>query len=72
MLGGCMFPRMTMPPFMKTIGLGVPHGWALDGYYAILVREGTTVADVWPSIVALLAFAIGFAGLGVALFKFEK
>jgi len=72
MLGGCMFPRLVMPPFMKTLGLGVPHGWALDGYYAILVREGTTLADVAPSIAALCGFAIVFAGLGVALFRFER
>ena len=25
MLGGCMFPRLLMPPFMQTIGLAVPH-----------------------------------------------
>jgi ABC-2 type transport system permease protein len=72
MLGGCMFPRLVMPPFMKTLGLGVPHGWALDGYYAVLVREGTTVADIAPSIGALLGFAVVFAGLGVALFRFER
>ncbi|MBX3154890.1 MAG: ABC transporter permease [Deltaproteobacteria bacterium] len=72
MLGGCMFPRAFMPQFMKSIGLGVPHGWALDGYYAVLVREGTTVADVAPSIAALLAFAALFAGLGLALFRFER
>jgi ABC-2 type transport system permease protein len=72
MLGGCMFPRLLMPGFMKTIGLGVPHGWALDGYYAVLVREGTTLADVAPSIGALLAFAVGFAVVGIALFKFER
>jgi ABC-2 type transport system permease protein len=72
MLGGCMFPRLLMPPFMKTLGLGVPHGWALDGYYAILVREGTSLADVAPAIGALLAFAAAFAGLGIALFRFER
>jgi ABC-2 type transport system permease protein len=72
MLGGCMFPRAFMPQFMKTIGLGVPHGWALDGYYAVLVREGTTVADIAPSIAALLVFSAAFAGLGVALFRFER
>jgi len=72
MLGGCMFPRLLMPPFMKTLGLGVPHGWALDGYYDVLVREGTTLADIAPSVFALLAFAIGFAGLGIALFRFER
>lgn len=72
MLGGCMVPRLVMPPFMKTLGLGMPHGWALDGYYAILVREGTSVADVAPSIGALLAFGAVFAALGIALFRFER
>ena len=72
LLGGCMFPRLLMPDFMKRLGLGVPHGWALDGYYDVLVRSGTTISDVLPSIGALLAFAAGFAGLGLALFRFEK
>ena len=72
MLGGCMVPRLVMPAFMKSLGLGVPHGWALDGYYEVLVREGTTIADVAPSIGALLAFGAAFAGLGIALFRFEK
>jgi ABC-2 type transport system permease protein len=72
MLGGCMVPRLVMPPFMKTLGLGVPHGWALDGYYTVLVREGTGLADIAPSLVALLAFGTVFAGLGIALFKFER
>ncbi len=72
MLGGCMFPRLLMPPFMKTLGLGVPHGWALDGYYAVLVREGTSIADIAPSIAALLGFAVVFGGLGAALFRFER
>ncbi|MEO8700404.1 MAG: ABC transporter permease [Kofleriaceae bacterium] len=72
MLGGCMFPRIAMPAFMKTLGLGVPHGWALDGYYAVLVREGTTLVDVLPSIAALLVFAAVFASAGLALFRFER
>jgi linearmycin/streptolysin S transport system permease protein len=72
LLGGCMFPRLIMPPFMKQLGLGVPHGWALDGYYDVLVREGTSIADIAPSIAALLAFAVAFAGLGLALFRFER
>lgn len=72
MLGGCMVPRLVMPPFMKTLGLGVPHGWALDGYYAVLVREGTGITDIAPSIAALLGFGAVFATLGLALFKFER
>lgn len=72
MLGGCMVPRLVMPAPMQTLGLTVPHGWALDGYHAVLVREGTSIADVAPSIAALLLFALGFAGLGVTLFRFER
>lgn len=70
-LGGCMVPRMAMPPIMKTLGLGVPHGWALEAYYDVLVREGTTLATVTPAIAALLAFGTGFALLATALFRFE-
>jgi ABC-2 type transport system permease protein len=71
LLGGCMFPRLLMPPFMQKIGLAVPHSWALDGYYAVLVRQGTTIADIAPSLGALCAFAIGFGALGLWRFKFE-
>ncbi|MEO7731749.1 MAG: ABC transporter permease [Kofleriaceae bacterium] len=71
LLGGCMFPRLLMPPTMRSIGLAVPHAWALDGYYDILVRQGTTIVDVAPSIAALLGFSVVFAGLGLWRFRFE-
>jgi ABC-2 type transport system permease protein len=71
LVGGCMFPRLLMPPFMQKLGLVVPHSWALDGYYAVLVRQGTTVADIAPSLGALAAFSVGFALLGLWRFKFE-
>lgn len=72
MLGGSMMPRLIMPSAMQSVGLAVPHSWALDGYYAVLVREGTTLADVAPSIAALLVFSAVFCGIGLALFRFEK
>lgn len=72
LLGGCMFPRLLMPAFMKQIGNAVPQSWALDGYYAVLVRQGTSVADVAPQLIALVAFALGFALLGLWRFKFER
>lgn len=72
MLGGCMVPRLVMPPLMQSIVLAVPHGWALDGYYAVLVREGTTLADVAPSLAALVLFGSAFIALGLALFRFER
>ena len=72
MLGGCMVPRIVMPPIMKAIGLSVPHSWALDGYYDVLVREGTGLAQVAPSLAALVGFGLAFAAAGVALFELER
>jgi len=71
LIGGCMFPRPFMPSFMQKLGLVVPHSWALDGYYAVLVREGTSIADIAPTLGALSAFAVGFGVLGLWRFKFE-
>ncbi len=72
MLGGCMFPRVAMPAIMQKIGLAMPHGWALDGYYALLVRPGTTVLDILPQVGALLGFAVLFAAIGLSRFRFER
>jgi len=72
MTGGCMVPRLVMPKFMQSLGLVVPHGWALDGYYDVLVREGTSIASVAPSLAALLVFGSAFAAIGLAMFRFER
>lgn len=72
MLGGCMFPRLLMPPTMRSLGHAVPHSWALDAYYDVLVRAGTSLADTAPTLGVLLAFAAGFAGLGLWRFRFEQ
>ena len=66
-----MFPRIAMPDFMKSLGHVVPHSWALDGYYDVLVRQGTTLGDIAPSIGALCGFAALFALLGLWRFRFE-
>src|SRR5262249_45069275 len=52
LLGGCMMPRLIMPETMRSIGHSVPHSWALDGYYDVLVRSGTSIADIAPSLIA--------------------
>jgi ABC-2 type transport system permease protein len=72
LLGGCMFPRLFMPPFMQQLGKIVPHAWALDGYYDLLIRQGTSLADVLPSVGALAVFSVVFAGLGLWRFRFES
>lgn len=72
LVGGAMVPRAAMPPAMQSVGLAVPHAWALDGYLTVLVREGAGVADILPQLGALLGFAALFAGFGVARFRFER
>ena len=72
LLGGCMYPRLIMPDVMRSIGHAVPHSWALDAYYDVLVRRGTSIADIAPSIGVLLLFAAAFAGIGLWRFRFER
>ncbi len=72
LLGGAMMPRMIMPETMQKIGLMVPHGWALEGYYDILIREGTTLLDVWKEIAVVMGFATVFATVGALKFRFER
>jgi ABC-2 type transport system permease protein len=72
MLGGCMVPRAVMPASMREIGNFTPHAWALDGYYELLVRAGTGVADVWLEILVVAGFGAAFAIAGAARFQFER
>jgi len=72
LLGGCMFPRMFMPDSVKTVGNFVPHGHALDAYYDILVRDGTTLADVGQPILIIFAFGAAFVTIASFVFRFEK
>ncbi|HVV85275.1 MAG TPA: ABC transporter permease [Kofleriaceae bacterium] len=71
LIGGCMFPRALMPAALKHAGLFVPHGWALDGYYALLVHPGTGFADVSHQLGAVYGFAAVFAIAGLRRFRFD-
>jgi ABC-2 type transport system permease protein len=73
LVGGCMFPRALMPHAMQQVGLFVPHGWALDGYYALLIGHGTGgFADVLRPIGAVYGFALLFAVAGLRRFRFDQ
>jgi ABC-2 type transport system permease protein len=72
LIGGCMFPRALMPETLKHLGLFVPHGWALDGYYTLLVHSGAGFADVARPILAVFGFAALFAFIGVRRFRFDR
>ena len=67
-LGGIMVPRFVMPAFMQKLTFIVPHGWALDGYLNILVKDFKTVS-VLPNIAMLIGFAVVFFGLSLVFIK---
>jgi ABC-2 type transport system permease protein len=69
-LGGCFIPRLTMPEWLRNIGLITPHAWALDAYQDLLVR-GYGLMDVLPKVGVLMAFAFVFFTIGVWRFRFE-
>ena len=71
LLGGCMVPRMLMPPLMQKIGLAVPHGWALDGYNRLIVGGGS-FGDVAKDIAMVYAFAVVFGAIGVKRYRFTE
>lgn len=72
LLSGCMFPRAFMPKSLQGIGLALPHGWALDAYRDVLVREGAGVADILLPTAVLFGFGALFAALGSVFFRFER
>lgn len=72
LLGGAMVPRLAMPPIMQDIGLVTPHAWALEGYYQLLLFEGTGIADVAKEIIVVLLFASAFGILGAMRFRFHR
>jgi ABC-2 type transport system permease protein len=72
LIGGAMVPRLAMPETMQRLGLLVPHGWALEGYYDLLVRDGAGFADVATPVAAVFAFGVAFAGIGALRFRFER
>ncbi len=67
--GGIMVPKFIMPKFMQNISFFVPHGWALDGYQKILVKD-YNVIQILPNFFALLIFSLIFTI--IALFYFSK
>ena len=55
-IGGIWVPVFTMPEIMKTISHISPLNWGLNGFYDILIRNGT-FRDILPECAYSLAFA---------------
>jgi len=70
-LGGGMFPLGdNSPAFLRTIALGLPSGWAMDGYHKLL-WYGQGLSSIGPNLLVLAAFAAVFLWLGVRKLQWE-
>jgi len=56
-VGGSLFPRSLMPPFMQALGWATPNAWALDGFLKIFWRN-ENVWRLWPNVLILGSGAV--------------
>jgi ABC-2 type transport system permease protein len=71
MLGGAWVPSFIFPAWLQRITVVIPARWAVDGLDAMTWRGLGLDAAVMPTLV-LLGFAILFAGLTLARFRWEE
>ncbi len=68
-IGGIMVPRFVMPESMQTLANASPMAWALDGFHAVMLRQGG-VADIAAPCLKLIALAAAL--LGAALWVHHR
>jgi ABC-2 type transport system permease protein len=56
-IGGIWVPVFAMPEIMKIISQISPLNWGLNGFYDILIRDGTFM-DILPECLYSLGFAV--------------
>jgi ABC-type multidrug transport system permease subunit len=63
-LGGCWWPVEVTPPWMHTLSLFLPTGWAMDAMHT-LISFGSAASSALPHVIGLSAAAglVGVAGL---------
>lgn len=67
-IGGVMIPVFVMPPVMQAIAAWSPMAWALDGFLAVLIRNGSW-SDIAPPAAKLLLLAGALMLLAIAILK---
>jgi ABC-2 type transport system permease protein len=70
LLAGSFIPLFLFPEGLTNLVRVIPHYWANQAFLGLVFRN-QTLLDIWPSIAALLVFALVFFGIGQWRFKFE-
>jgi ABC-2 type transport system permease protein len=67
-LGGIMVPKMVMPPQMQQLTMISPMAWSLEGYWDIVLRQGSW-STVLDEAAALMLFGLGSMTLAGVIFR---
>jgi ABC-2 type transport system permease protein len=67
---GILLTRMSLTSPLDTIVKAIPHYWANMAFLDLFVR-GQGLADIMPSLLALLGFSVAFLTVGLWRFKFN-
>ena len=70
LIGGSIVPSFFLPDIVNSIARFVPHYWANQAYFGLILRGGTLV-NVWMDLLVLLGFTLLFFLIGAWRFKFE-
>jgi ABC-type Na+ efflux pump permease subunit len=68
-LGGCWWPSEVMPDWMRSVGLLLPTGWAMEAFHSLISFGQGLEAVLLPSAV-LLGFGALFSVLGGRLLRY--
>jgi ABC-type multidrug transport system permease subunit len=69
-LGGCWWPIEITPPWMQSLALLLPTGWAMDALHK-LVHFGYGAASAVPHVTALAVASLGAGWAGARLFRYQ-
>jgi ABC-2 type transport system permease protein len=69
-LGGFIFPRYLMPPWVRVIGNLFPLTYFIPIARGIMIK-GMTVPDLWEHIAALVIYVILIMGIAIRAFRTE-
>jgi ABC-2 type transport system permease protein len=67
---GIILPQIPLGPLFENIAKLIPHYWANEAFYALLIR-GQGLADISGTILVLLAFSVAFFTIGLWRFRFN-
>jgi ABC-2 type transport system permease protein len=67
-VGGMMYPVSVLPVWLQYVARMIPVTYALEGMRAALLGHAT-VRELWPSLAALLIFAVFLLPISFAIFS---